>query len=64
MKDYHHVLMIRISQRHVLYKPKQDLVFIFLSLKRELNFNKDIVNYNFQKHLFMMLVHVYMDIKN
>ena len=23
MKDYHHVLMIRIRQRHVLYKPKQ-----------------------------------------
>ena len=23
MKDYHHVLMIRIRQRNILYKPKQ-----------------------------------------
>jgi hypothetical protein len=34
----------------------------YTSLKRDLNFNKDIykkqnVNYKFQKHLFMMLVH-------
>ena len=45
MKDYHHVLMIRIRYRNILYKPKQRYLMniSYTSLKRDLNFNKDII---------------------
>ena len=45
MKDYHHVLMIRIRKRNILYKPKHryHMKISYSRLKRDLNFNKDII---------------------
>ena len=45
MKDYCHVLMIPIRLRNILYKPKHRYLMKIsnTNLKRDLNFNKDII---------------------